>query len=482
MIKLRLVRKFTAILANLSLLLNTFLPFALVIKPVYAQNLQIVVSAIEYDLLNNKLNITTDSPEKIPYQLFYKTDQKIDAVAGNDLNQANQSQSFYLGTCSSNFVCLSQNISRGVLKIESNSKFYSKLFTLENNVLTITKEIESLQSDLTQEEDDFLNNITTQVLGNTVSNWTFEKVELNKTYTAPQNDQVKITFIKLPVGSGNIKIEEIILTEDQIKQTGSVSNKAYDITSNMADGTFTYNLSLPIPESASGQNVDIKFAETVSEIHSAKTADNTIETDTSISATNLDHFTIFFAVVKTTDKNLVEKEIFKKRETVYINTLVLDLSKTKIIIKNPNGDIVKQYSETYSPAYQYGYKIQLTDSIGEYSINIGSYQIVGGKWYDPKWGWVWENNVDTFTVESVCGDEFKDTDEQCDNGSQNGKVCTPEYNSTCNYCSNKCKTVTIDNIDRIAPNKPTGLRRITKDGSKEFLCGDFAKRQTLIPT
>lgn len=481
MIKLRLARKFTAVLANLSLLLNTFLPFALVIQPVYAQDPQIIVSTIQYDSSAHKLDITTDTSQKIAYQLFYKTDEKIDAIAGNDLNQANQSESFYLGTCSSNSVCLSQNISRGILKIESNSKFYSKLFTLENNVLTITKEIESLQSDLTPEEDDFLNNIDTQVLGSTVSNWTFEKVELNKTYTAPQNDQVKITFTKLPEISGNIKIEEITLTEDQIKQTGSVSNKAYDITSDMVDGTFAYNLSLPIPESSKDKIVEIKFVEDIYEIDSAQKVDLVTKTDDTVLAKNLDHFTVFFAVVKTTDKNLVEKEIFKKGETVYINTLVLDLSKTRIIIKNSNGDIVKQFNDTYSPAYQYTYKVLQNDPIGEYSINIGSYQIIGGSfWRGYQWDWVWENRVDTFIVESVCGDEFKDTDEECDGG-QNGQVCTPEYNSTCDYCSNECKTITIDNFDRIPPEKPTGLKFQSTDRTKNFNCGSFLQLQPVTP-
>lgn len=52
------------------------------------------------------------------------------------------------------------------------------------------------------------------------SQWTFEKVELDKEYIAPQNIGVKLTFTKLPNPSGNIKIEEITLTSDQIKQTG----------------------------------------------------------------------------------------------------------------------------------------------------------------------------------------------------------------------------------------------------------------------
>src|SRR5680860_476554 len=102
----------------------------------------------------------------------------------------------------------------------------------------------------------------------TPSKWTFEKVELNKEYVAPQNSGVKLTFTKLPTPAGNIKIEEITLTQEQIQQTGSLSDKAYDITSDMTDGSFSYNLSLPIPESSKGKTVEVKFAEEISNISS----------------------------------------------------------------------------------------------------------------------------------------------------------------------------------------------------------------------
>jgi len=126
------------------------------------------------------------------------------------------------------------------------------------------------------------------------SQWTFEKVELNKEYIAPQNSGVKLTFTKLPATAGNIKIEEIILTKEQIQQTGSLSDKAYDITSDMADGSFTYNLSLPIPDSSKGKAIEVKFAEELSKIGTAEKVENTLTTtDKSVSVTSLDHFTIF---------------------------------------------------------------------------------------------------------------------------------------------------------------------------------------------
>jgi hypothetical protein len=123
---------------------------------------------------------------------------------------------------------------------------------------------------------------------------TIDKVELSKTYVAPQNSEVKVTFTKLPTNPGNLKIEEITLTAEQVAVIGALSNKAYDITSDMEDGTFAYDLSLPIPDSAKGQNVEIKFAENVAGLNNAETVptNETEVTNEEVKA-NLDHFTVF---------------------------------------------------------------------------------------------------------------------------------------------------------------------------------------------
>ncbi len=286
----KLFQKTCSLLANFSLFLNILLPYFAAI-PAYATDTNFLNSQIEYSATFHKLNITTNSSEKIEYQLFYKSVDKIDAIAGIDLAATNKSEAFYLGTCSANSVCLPQDVNRGVLKIKSSAdQIFSQSFTLENNTLTIIKEGDSSQFDLSNEENNFLENKKS-------SEWTFEKIELNKEYVAPQNSGVKLIFTKLPENSGNIKIEEITLTREQIEQTGSLSDKAYDITSDMTDGSFAYNLSLPIPNSSLGKTVDVKYAEDISKIDSAQKIDNTIiNTDTSVTATNLDHFTIFVMV------------------------------------------------------------------------------------------------------------------------------------------------------------------------------------------
>jgi len=446
MFKLKVLKKIVAITANLSLLLNSFLPFLLVAQPAYAQSPETIVSSINYDSSANKINVIADTSEKNAYQLFYKADENINAIAGSDLSQAN----FYLGTCSAG-VCLPQNVSRGILKIESDSEFYSQFFTLENNVLTVTQQSDSTQSDLTTEENDFLN---ASVLGATTE-WTFKNVELNKEYVAPQNSGVKLTFTKLPEISGNIKIEEITLNKEQIEQTRSLSNKAYDITSDMKDGTFAYNLSLPIPESSKGQNVDIKFAEEISQIDSAKTAGNTTETNSTISAANLDHFTIFIVSATLTTATLNNQS----QVTVYPNdtikaTLNVNLNKYSgwkySGWKIDNGiwhdvDTPNHISGWSTFSVSEDFNIYAPDSAGTYDVSFKVCPLMSFN----------DCEVTTLTdgiiVQPFCGNSKLDLDEQCDNGDQNGQVCVPGYNAVCNYCTNECKTASVNNLDTVAP-------------------------------
>lgn len=121
-----------------------------------------------------------------------------------------------------------------------------------------------------------------------------EKVELGKTYVAPQNKAVTVTFTKLPENPGSLFIEEVILTPEQVTELGALSNVAYDITSSMADGTFECDVTLPIP--AGQTDVQIKNAEDVAGLSTAETmpaADVEVSGDTATLSSN--HFTIFVA-------------------------------------------------------------------------------------------------------------------------------------------------------------------------------------------
>jgi uncharacterized protein YjdB len=133
---------------------------------------------------------------------------------------------------------------------------------------------------------------------------TNDPVALGQTYVAPQNDQVTVTFTKLPDNPGTLTIEEIKLSAAQVKSLNAVSNVAYDITSTMADGTFKYELTLPKPKNA--KNVEVKYAENVAGLGKAATvSDKDAKTNGSSVNVSLDHFTIFVLAAVTTATQLV---------------------------------------------------------------------------------------------------------------------------------------------------------------------------------
>lgn len=129
---------------------------------------------------------------------------------------------------------------------------------------------------------------------------TKENVELGKTYVAPQNKDVTVTFTKLPETSGKLSIEEITLTNEQVATLGALSNKAYDITSTMENGTFEYDLTMPkVVNKASGISYIEKSADEVDSIKKEEIKsieENVTTTKDNIKAEDVDHFTIFVVV------------------------------------------------------------------------------------------------------------------------------------------------------------------------------------------
>jgi hypothetical protein len=123
-------------------------------------------------------------------------------------------------------------------------------------------------------------------------------VSLNQTYKAPQNDKVTVTFTKLPDNPGKLTITEVKLTPDQQKAASAFSDTAYNITSDMTDGTFQYDLTLPLPDQAKGKSVEVKSSETVDGLKDSSNVDQPKEvTSDIVTITGLNHFTIFVVTV-----------------------------------------------------------------------------------------------------------------------------------------------------------------------------------------
>ena len=126
---------------------------------------------------------------------------------------------------------------------------------------------------------------------------TSDVVVLNKVYVAPQDSDVTVTFTKLPSNPSTLSIKQITLTQEEVDATGAISNTAYDIATDMADGTFEYDLTLP----SNAEENQIVYAETRGEIlnnvHEVTTV--TSDTNSTITAESLNHFSIYIVTSPT---------------------------------------------------------------------------------------------------------------------------------------------------------------------------------------
>ena len=126
-----------------------------------------------------------------------------------------------------------------------------------------------------------------------------QDVNVGLIYYYPKNEDVSIKFTLLPEISGTITIREIKLSREEQEMLGALSDTAYDITSTMEDGTFAYDLTLPLPQNANNLDVKVKYAEAQGELFKDIGAEYPDEqTQNNITIKDLNHFTIF---VVTTD-------------------------------------------------------------------------------------------------------------------------------------------------------------------------------------
>lgn len=152
---------------------------------------------------------------------------------------------------------------------------------------------------------------------------TNDPVEKDVAYVAPQNEDVTVTFTKLPDNPGTLSIEEIALTDEQVVSLNALSDKAYDITSTMENGTFEYDLTLPKNDS---ENAGISYIEKSAdelddvEADDVKSIEKVDQKDDSVKASGINHFTIY---IVTADLSVVPTINHVSQVTVAPGTTVL---------------------------------------------------------------------------------------------------------------------------------------------------------------
>ncbi|MBI3954635.1 fibronectin type III domain-containing protein, partial [Candidatus Collierbacteria bacterium] len=104
---------------------------------------------------------------------------------------------------------------------------------------------------------------------------------------------LKIKFTKV-ASSEKLTIKAIKISVDLQNQIGSLSDTVFDITSSMPNGTFFYDLTLPLPQPAS-EPLEVKYSNNVENLASSQTiAQINTPTNQSVTVRDIDHFTVFF--------------------------------------------------------------------------------------------------------------------------------------------------------------------------------------------
>lgn len=111
---------------------------------------------------------------------------------------------------------------------------------------------------------------------------------------------LKIKFTRIDNGTGEITVKEIELTPEQVLELGALSNKAWDITSDMADGTFEYELTLPVVENVDESKIQLVYVEEKEDLNdegkikAVEKEDIKVDDEKNeLTANGLDHFTVY---------------------------------------------------------------------------------------------------------------------------------------------------------------------------------------------
>ena len=258
-------RKIHSILTILLVLFQNIAPAFLFATPAFAATdaHEVIVSdiALGFDADAHEFTLTGQTNYDADYTLTYQgsDDDAVEKAVVGSTATGEFEELIYAGTCSKE-ECVPDEVSRGTLTFTQTDN--SAEFAVTNGTLWLNH-----------------NGV-----------FTVASVTEDVTYTAPQNDQVTVTFTSLPENPGTLSIQEVILSDEQVEALGALSNVAYDITSSMENGSFEYDLTLPVPDT--DKQAKVVFAEDIESLEQGREVASSI-TDGKATAENLNHFTFF---------------------------------------------------------------------------------------------------------------------------------------------------------------------------------------------
>lgn len=231
---------------------------------------------------------------------------------------------------------------------------------------------------------------------------TRDTVTLGTKYVYPYDSGVSVTFTCLPKDETlrtQLKIERVKVSDlklpDGVRPDGDY---AYDITTGMANGTFTYTVTLPKTE---GKTADVSYIEkSINELKnqegSLKAEDvkdvekSVIQEGTFVKVEGIDHFTVWFSVDTYADSGVsIPKDTFALGDTVYAKGTSSSKKTIRLQFQNPSDTSVKDCTSVYAKETTCFY----TPTVA----TPGTWHVVLQSWDDDHDHWDSEKTAD-FTV------------------------------------------------------------------------------------
>jgi cysteine-rich repeat protein len=299
-------------------------------------------------------------------------------------------------------------------------------------------------------------------------NGTFEtsqNVKIGVRYLFPGNDLVSITFKCLPSDESlrtPLKIQQVKVSDLNLPESVNPAGEfAYDITTGMADGSFSYDVTLPKPDNTIA---DVSYIEKsvldatsniITESDIKQIEDNKLHQSVgTVEATNIDHFTIFVSTVRLKTIGMVNgvtQVTVSPGESIEV-TMKVGLNNgdwwksSGWSTNNLNWNCV-DHQNRRNPNPQHSiftetFNINSPSQAGTYDLWLRAY--TGDACIGSNNGGFLSSGI---IVLNACGNGNVETDEQCDDGnSQNGDGCSSSCDVEVGY---ECSSDPISTCTRL---------------------------------
>ena len=303
MINFSIVKKFTAAIANLSLLLNSFLPFILSVKPIYAEdNITPTPTPTQIVEVSPTPQVTPTVVEVSPTPEITVTPQATPTAEISPTPEITPEVTPEVTITPTPEITVTPETTP--TPIEETEEVAAPTSTpTPTSTLTPSPTPAAVKQICLTDQDSIRDSIALDWNYNSVDDFyeTRERVQLGVKYIFPQENNVTVTFKCLPEDESlrtNLKIKKVKTSDLKLPENiNNVGEYAYDITTGMFDGDFKYDITLP---KSSDSTAEISYIEksldqakeniSTDEI---KSIDNIEQQTDSIKAKDVDHFTIY---------------------------------------------------------------------------------------------------------------------------------------------------------------------------------------------